>query len=83
MWRTKGGHVAAVSREKLERATRLVAQGDRAAFEAMLASDPGVFVLKPDLAVYVSEAEILGSVCKIRLKGQTAEVWTVREAITQ
>lgn len=82
LWRTKGGHVGAVSRAKLDQATSYVAQGDRAAFEAMLASDPGVFVLETGLEVYVADSGgILGSVVKIRKKGTTAEIWTVREAI--
>ncbi len=74
--------MGAVSKAKLDQAVALVAQGDAAAFDKMLASDPGVFVLQPGLEVYVADADgVLGSVVKVRKKGTTAEIWTVREAI--
>lgn len=82
VWRTVGGHVGAVSRVKLEQAMAIAATGDKEAFDKLLANDTGVFVLAPGLEVYVSDADgVLGSVVKVRKKGTTAEIWTVREAI--
>lgn len=84
LWRTVGGHIGAVSRAKLDQATTLVAQGDREAFERLLATDPGVFVLAEGLEVYVADSDgVLSSVVKVRKKGTTAEIWTVREAIAR
>ncbi len=81
LYRTNDGYLAAVTREKLDRALRIVDTGDRAALKQLLASDSEVILLKSDLEVYLTETGSLATLVKIRLKGSIAEVWTVREAI--
>ncbi len=85
VWRTKEGFVGATSRAKLDQAMALVASGDRQAFEQLLASEPAnVFLLAPGTEVYVSDLDgIVGGIVKIRKKGTTAEIWTLRAAIEQ
>lgn len=85
LWRTKEGFVGATSRAKLDQAMALVAAGDQAAFEQLLAREPAnVFLLAPGTEVYISEVDgIVGGVVKVRKKGTTAEIWTLRAALEQ
>jgi hypothetical protein len=59
----------------------LVASGDSAAFDQLLATGQ-VFVLKGGLEVTVVDHEgFLASVVKVRKRGTLAEIWTIREAL--
>ncbi len=81
-WTTREGYVAARTEAQLDQAVRLVADGDREAFAAFVTRGPDVFLLKEGSVVFVVETTgVLASHVKIRLKGTTAEVWTLREAL--
>ncbi len=81
-WTTREGYVAARTEAQLEQAVRLVADGDREAFAAYVTRGPDVFLLKEGVQVFVVESKgLLASHVKVRLKGTTAEFWTVREAL--
>lgn len=80
-FRTKDGYIASLTEAGLDKAIEFAASGDDQAFKAFIRGSGGaVFPLKPGLEVYVSDYVGLGTV-KIRPKGQTVEIWTVREAI--
>ncbi len=83
-FRAKGGHVATLTRDKLDKALELVAADDKEAFDKMVKTDPGVFVLqRGELLTLVDTEGVLASVIKVRRRGTAVEVWTVNEALDQ
>lgn len=79
--RTKGGYLAALTREKHEKAIEILASGDEAGFNSYLALNPDIFELKGGIEVYVVETALLSGLVKLRPKGKTVEFWTNIEAV--
>jgi hypothetical protein len=79
---TKEG-LAAVSEEVLDKVTEYSVNGDTEAILRLIAAGQ-VVMMKPGQHVFlVDSSGFLVSKVKIRLKGRTAEVWTIRENITK
>jgi len=78
---TQKGYIAAFEEQDLDRALDFLAQGDRQAFNRFVSSNPGVFVLRPGLAVYRERYRVFAGKVKIRPKGQTWSMWTIPNAI--
>ncbi len=82
-FRTKKGHyLASVSKEWLDQAISYSAANDLAALQQLIDSKK-VFPLKAGILVYVEDSSLWGGWVKIRPKGSTIAVYTVREAITK
>lgn len=79
---TRDGYVAAVSREKLDRAFKYIAAGDREGFALLVEEDPEVVILGAGVRVVpIERAGVLGSVVRVRVRGTLDEFWTVPEAL--
>ncbi|WP_294591598.1 hypothetical protein [uncultured Bacteroides sp.] len=76
---TKENYVFAATEELLDKAVKLVAQGDKAAFNEMMQAQQ-IFLWKKNLEVYIMKSKL--TKVKVRPKGKTIEVWTVQEAIS-
>ncbi|CAN5912551.1 hypothetical protein BH11MYX4_BH11MYX4_36520 [soil metagenome] len=77
----KTGFVAAVREESLDKAVALVADNDREAFDRFLKTEPGVLLLTKGELVFLVDTSGFTTKVKIRRKGDTRALWTVREAI--
>lgn len=78
---TRGGvHLAAVSKDVLDGAQKLLDSGDQSAVQKLVGSGV-LLVLKENLVVKVVDATILPPRVKIRAKGTDAEVWTSYDAV--
>lgn len=72
------------TREAMDKATKMAAQGDKDAWgkfmvQAMTAG--GLTQLKPGEVVYVEDTAMMSGVVKIRRKGETTGWWTNYEAV--
>ena len=76
---TKPNFMASISKPILEKAYGYIWDKDSAAFEKVFKTGL-VIILKPGLRVYVVESD-WGGYIKIRPKGNTLELWTLREAV--
>jgi len=77
---TNAGYIAARTEELLDQAMEIVASGDKEAFGNFVKENyPDIIVLKADLPVYLVEVGF--TKVKIRFKGKTLQMWTLREAI--
>lgn len=80
---TCDGYPITTSQAHLDKLVDFAASGDKEAWVQYVRENPGVQMLEGGQKVYVEETEDLGSIIKIRPKGETIGVWTVREAIQQ
>lgn len=80
---TCDGYPITTSQAHLDRLVEFAASDDKEAWVRYIRENPGVQMLDGGQQVYVEDTEDLGGVVKIRPKGETAGVWTVREAIQQ
>ena len=78
---TKSGYIASASKELLDKAIEYASVKDVAAFQKLLDTKL-VFVLKAGLKVYVVDTKIFSGMVKIRPVGETVEIWTLIEAIS-
>ncbi len=78
---TKSGYIASTSKELLDKAIEYIAAKDNAALQKILETKL-VFVLKAGLKVYVVDTKIFSGMVKIRPVGETVEVWTLIEAVS-
>lgn len=78
---TKSGYWASVSEELLDKAMDYAVAKDYVAIQKLLNSKL-VFELKAGLKVYVVDYQLFSGKVKIRPVGETIELWTVKEAIT-
>ena len=81
-WTTKGGSVASLYLLYLDKAGEYAYHKDHVAFKSLYDSDK-IIILKKGISVYiVDQSEYKGiEYVKIRPKGQTVEIWTLRKAI--
>lgn len=77
---TKSGYIAALDEELLDGAIYWAVFGDETEFDWFIASSPRVFPLKGGLRVRLEKFSYLHKV-RIRPKGSTISIWTVRDAI--
>jgi hypothetical protein len=75
---TNEGFIACYTEAQLDKVISFALDKDHTALAGMIMSEQCVF-LKPNIPVYVMESG--WTVVKIRIKGSTEGVWTVREAI--
>jgi hypothetical protein len=75
------GWPAARTRDKLDKAIKILNQGDNDAFEEMLRTDPWVVRLRGGLHVFLTGYSTWSGVVRVRLEGSTTELWTVTEAL--
>ncbi|NJB66414.1 hypothetical protein GGQ74_000054 [Desulfobaculum xiamenense] len=78
---TKSGYLASVSEAWLDKAVEYAVARDDVALQKLIDSKL-VFVLKGGLRVYVVDTKIFSGIVKIRPVGETFEVWTLIEAIS-
>lgn len=78
---TKAGYLASVSEELLDKAIEYAVAKDHVALQKLLNSKL-VFELKAGLKVYVVDSKFFSGKVKIRPVGETVEVWTVLEAVS-
>lgn len=77
---TKGGYMAGVTEEAFDKGMDYVVQKDHAALQQLMDANL-VFPLRAGIRVHIMKTKLLSGKVKIRPVGQTAEVWTVMEAI--
>jgi len=77
---TKGGYIAAITEDLLDKAIRLSVAGDDIALQKLLNSNL-VIVLKKGIKVEVIDTKFFSGKAKIRPFGTNIELWTVIEAI--
>lgn len=82
-FRMKKGYIGTGTRAKLDKVLEAAANPTPAVLEAMIASDPDVFVIGEGMEVVAvdSGGGVLSGVAKVRKKGTAFEFWTVREAL--
>lgn len=78
---TKSGYLASISEELLDKAIEYVVANDHAALQKILETKL-VFMLKGGLKVYIVDTKIFSGKVKIRPVGETVEVWTLIEAVS-
>jgi len=78
---TKAGYLASVSEELLDKAISYAVAKDYVALQKLINSKL-VFELKEGLKVYVVDTKLFSGKVKIRPVGETVEVWTVLEAVS-
>jgi len=77
---TKGGYLAALTEDLLDKAVSYSVAGDIAALQTLM--DAGlVFSLKSGVTVYIEDTKIFSGKVEIRPAGVTSTVWTVLEAV--
>lgn len=79
---TKGGYIASISENYLKTAMTYAAQGDEVAFNKM-ERQRKIFVMKEGIRVYISDTKFFSGIVKIRVEGDTIEVWTLIDAIEE
>jgi len=79
---TTGGKVAALTEELLDKAYGYIAADDKVAFAKLLDSGT-VIILKAGLKVQIVDTKVFSGKVKIRPIGETVELWTVMEAVTE
>ena len=77
---TRDGYIATTNEDLLDMVINFVAANDQQAFMKLLYINPGVFMLKGGLEVYVEKITWDGKI-KIRPVGQIVSIWTIRAAI--
>ena len=77
---TKDGYYASISEQALQKFIEYLSHDDREACNQLVKSKL-VFQMKSGMKVYIVESRGIFGFIKIRPKGQTIEVWTVRSAI--
>ena len=78
---TKSGYLASTSEELLDKAIEYAVAKDYAALQKILDTQL-VFMLKGGLRVYIVDTKIFSGKVKIRPVGETFEVWTLIEAVS-
>lgn len=78
---TKSGYLASTSEELLDKAIEYAVAKDHAALQKILDTHL-VFMLKGGLRVYIVDTKIFSGKVKIRPVGETFEVWTLIEAVS-
>ena len=77
---TKPDYIFAFTEESLDKARKIVAQGDKIAFNKMIKNNE-IFITGKNVEVYIVKYGL--TKIKIRPKGHTAEFWTVSEAVSE
>lgn len=78
---TKSGYLASPSEQLLDKAIQYISVKDYVAVQKLLDTKM-VIMLKGGLRVYVVDSKIFSGKIKIRPVGQTIEIWTVTEAVS-
>ena len=77
---TKNGFLVALSKPLLIRGLDMYRAGDNAALNRLLMQNQSIFIIKGGVRVYVEDWSWSGYV-RIRPKGHTLSLWTLRECI--
>lgn len=78
---TKYGYYAAYNKETIQEAVRYAVQKDNEAF-ALLMMNGEIFKIPEGVEVHLLDQTFSGIV-KIRIRGTTEEIWTIREALNK
>lgn len=76
----KPDYIFAFTEEVLDKAKKIVAQGDKAAFNKMV-KNKEIFITGENVEVYIVKYGL--TKIKIRPKGHTTDFWTVSEAVSE
>lgn len=80
--KAEGVYVGATTKAKLERAVDIAASGDRAAFDRYVKTEPGVALMAPRTEVVLVDLDgLLLGPAKVRKRGETTEIWVLRDAL--
>lgn len=74
------GMPASTSQKTLKEYVAMRAQGDNLAAHRMVMANK-IIILKGNIEAFITEGGVFSSTMKIRLKGQTKQLWTLKEAV--